>query len=231
VDEPVLAMNEVCKSFQDGAQTVWACRDVDLSVALGEVVVIEGPSGAGKSTLLMVAAGLIEADAGRVVVEGQGVTGRSERGRAGVRLESLGVVHQEYLLVEEFDATENVMLPLEARRWPADAARQEAARCLDLVGLDGLGARRPHQLSGGQRQRVGIARAIAGNKRLLLADEPTGALDSQTSAAVFGVLRTIADRGAAVVLASHNPQSLLIADRVCHMQDGSLDLKLDPKRE
>jgi putative ABC transport system ATP-binding protein len=223
----VLHLESVSKRYVDGTESVWACRMVDLSLGEGELVLVRGPSGAGKSTLLLAAAGLVEVDSGVVVVDGTRVTDASEAERARLRLERVGVVFQDYLLVEEYSAEENVLLPLEARGWAARRARDEARQWLDAVGLDGLARRRPAELSGGQRQRVAIARALAGDKRLILADEPTGSLDSHASADILALLRKLADNGAAVVLASHDPEAATVADHTFVMRDGILAYQND----
>lgn len=216
-------MQQLSKSYVDGPTLVKACDDVTLSVKAGEFCLVRGPSGSGKSTMLLACAGLVAADAGTVVVDGRPITDTSERERAAIRLGHVGVVFQDFLLVEEFSAVNNVLLPLEARAWSDEAARAEAERWLSAVGIGHLGDRMPGQLSGGQRQRVGIARALAGGRRLILADEPTGALDSTSSREVFELLAQLATDGVAVVLASHDPQASDLAHRTFVMTDGRLD--------
>lgn len=216
-------MQQLSKSYVDGPTLVKACDDVTLSVKAGEFCLVRGPSGSGKSTMLLACAGLVAADAGTVVVDGRTITDTSERERAAIRLSHVGVVFQDFLLVEEFSAVNNVLLPLEARAWSDEAARAEAERWLSAVGIGHLSDRMPGQLSGGQRQRVGIARALAGGRRLILADEPTGSLDSTSSREVFQLLAQLATDGVAVVLASHDPQASDLAHRTFVMTDGRLD--------
>jgi putative ABC transport system ATP-binding protein len=146
----------------------------------------------------------------------------SQNQRADVRLNDIGVVFQDHNLIPEFDALENVSLPLRARGVPAREALREAQERLDQVGLAKLGQRFPRQLSGGQQQRVGIARALTGGKRILLTDEPTGSLDATNSASIFTLLRELADAGVCVVVASHDPHVLSVATRTVTMIDGKL---------
>lgn len=216
-------MQRLTKTYVDGPDVVRACDGVTLSVNAGELCLVRGPSGSGKSTMLLACAGLVAADEGTIMVNGRAVSGASEKERAAVRLDHIGVVFQDFLLVEEFCAMDNVLLPLEARGLSDREARREAGRWLDAVGLGALTDRMPDQLSGGQRQRVGIARALAGGRRVVLADEPTGALDSVSSKEVFSLLARLADDGVAVVLASHDPQAAEVADRTFVMTDGRLD--------
>jgi putative ABC transport system ATP-binding protein len=203
-------------------ETVWAVRDVSLTARGGEFILISGASGSGKTTLLNLIAGLDRPEQGVVRVAGIDVTSLDDTGRALLRLERVGVVFQEHRLIEEFTAVENVALPLEARGVGTGIALERAAEALLRVGLDRLGARRPDQLSGGQRQRVGIARALVGGRRVLLADEPTGSLDSKTSLEIFGLFRELCDQGVLVVLCSHDPRSASFVDRHVEMVDGEL---------
>lgn len=201
-------------------ETVAALDGVTVDARAGEVLLLFGPSGSGKSTLLGVLGGLQRLDAGTMVVDGQVVSDWSDEQLAHLRLTQVGIVFQDNNLIPEFTASENVELPIRATGTDRAAAQSEARTLLALVGLAGLENRMPVQLSGGQRQRVGIARALAGGRRILLADEPTGSLDSANSAAVFGLLRQLADRGVTVVVASHDPEARGYADQVVSLQDG-----------
>jgi putative ABC transport system ATP-binding protein len=221
-----LEVTGVSRSFVSAAETVWAVRDVSLTAEAGDLVLVSGASGSGKSTLVNLIAGLDRPDSGRIVVAGTDVTQLDEAGATRLRLEQVGVVFQEHRLIEEFTAAENVALPLQARGAPQRDALAQAAGLLGRVGLDGLERRRPDQLSGGQRQRVGIARALAGERTVILADEPTGSLDSATSLEVFGVLRELCDQGVLVVLCSHDPRAAGFADRRFEMVDGALSRAL-----
>lgn len=219
-DGPAVALSGVTRTFQTSAETVHAVRDADLAILAGTFACVFGASGSGKSTLLNLIAGLDSATRGSVVVLGTAMDALNEDGRARLRLEHVGVVFQDDNLIEEFTAGENVALPLEVlgarQAEAASVARAQLAR----VGLDGLGRRLPAQLSGGQRQRVGIARALVGRRSLLLADEPTGALDSANSRALFALLRSLADEGTTVILATHEPLARAYADRIFEMVDG-----------
>jgi putative ABC transport system ATP-binding protein len=221
-DERRLEASGVTRSFVSKAETVWAVRDVSLTARPGELVLVSGASGSGKSTLVNLIAGLDRPDCGRITVAGIDVTALDEAGRTRLRLEQVGVVFQEHRLIDEFTAAENVALPLQARGVPAVEALREAAGLLARVGLAGLERRRPYQLSGGQRQRVGIARALAGDRRVVLADEPTGSLDSATSLEVFSLLRRLCDEGVLVVLCSHDLGARAFADHHLEMVDGTL---------
>jgi len=197
-----------------------ALDSVDLHVAAGEFVALFGASGSGKTTLLNVIAGLQELNSGYVHVCGHAVHRLSESDRAHMRLTDVGVVFQDNNLIPEFTALENIMLPLRARGWSAAEATAQAEEMLGTVGLERLGRRMPAQLSGGQKQRVGIARAVVGGRKVLLADEPTGALDSETSRDVFALLRALSEQGVAVVVASHDPLVIEHASHVITIRDG-----------
>jgi putative ABC transport system ATP-binding protein len=215
-----LTLNDVSRCFAASPEPVWAVRDASFSVDAGSFVCLVGASGAGKSTLLNVIAGLDSATSGTILVDDTDVGALSEEQRARLRLERVGVVFQDHNLIEEFTACENVMLPLEVLGVRVAEARDRAEAELDRVGLDGLGERYPAQLSGGQRQRVGIARALVGGRRLLLADEPTGALDSVNSRALFELLRGLCDQGTTVLLGTHELMSQDFADTIYEMRDG-----------
>ncbi len=198
-----------------------ALGDVSLRIEPGEYVALLGASGSGKTTLLNVIGGLVLPTAGDVEVADQQVTGLGETDRARLRLNEIGIVFQDNNLIAEFTALENVMLPLRARGWSRQKADDASNRLLSDVGLKGLEGRKPAELSGGQKQRVGIARGLAGGRKVLLADEPTGALDSVSSRSVFELLKSIASDGVAVVVATHDPIVMGYASRVISMRDGS----------
>lgn len=222
-DAPVIEAANLVRAFQTGIETVTAVDRVSMTVRPGEFVCVYGASGSGKSTLLNLLAGLDVPDTGEVTIAGASINKLSESKRARLRLESVGVVFQEHNLLDELSAAENVMLPLLARRMARSDARGEAEAMLRLLGIESLASRRPREMSGGQRQRVGIARAFAGGRRVLLADEPTGALDAANSDALFAELRRLcSDAGFAVVVATHDPLARGHADRVLTMLDGTL---------
>lgn len=218
--ESILSITDVSRSYTSDAETVWAVRDANLTARAGEFVCVFGASGSGKSTLINIIAGLDSADFGEILVDAQDVARLDESERASMRLQTVGVVFQEFNLIEEFTAIENVTLPLEALGvGPTDAAGQAAIQ-MARVGLEGLEDRLPSQLSGGQRQRVGIARALVGDRRILLADEPTGSLDSAASVELFALLRELCDGGALAVVCSHDARCPEFADTVYEMVDG-----------
>ena len=221
--EQRLQLIGVSRCFRSDAETVWAVRDVSLTARGGELLLISGASGSGKTTLLNVVAGLDEPQQGVVRVAGHDVTSLDDTGRVRLRAELVGVVFQDHRLIDEFTAAENVALVLEACGRASAAAFEEAERTLLRVGLAGLSDRRPEQLSGGQRQRVGIARALVGDRCVLLADEPTGSLDSKASLEIFALLRSLSDDGVLVVLCSHDPRAAGFADRHFTMVDGSME--------
>ncbi|TDC73509.1 ABC transporter ATP-binding protein [Micromonospora sp. KC606] len=217
---PVLDLRNVHRTHGSGGAAVHALRGVSLTVAPGELVAVMGPSGSGKSTLLTLAGGLDSPTAGEVLVEGAslGVLDRQELAR--LRRRRIGYVFQDLNLLGSLTAAENVALPLELDGVGVRAARRAALAALAEVGLTGLGGRFPDQMSGGQQQRVAIARALVGERRLVLADEPTGALDSQTGEAVLHLLRRRVDAGAAGVLVTHEARHAGWADRVVFLRDG-----------
>jgi putative ABC transport system ATP-binding protein len=216
----VLELSQVSKSYGEGAATVQALRDVDLVVRAGELVAIMGPSGSGKSTLLTIAGTLEDATSGRVSVDGQDASAMSRNDRARLRRRSIGYVFQDFNLLPGLTAAENVSLPLELDGMKSRAARKAALAALDELGLVTEADRYPDELSGGERQRVAIARAVVGDRRLLLADEPTGALDSVNGEGVMRLMRSACKRGVAGVLVTHDAQLASWADRVVFLRDG-----------
>jgi putative ABC transport system ATP-binding protein len=209
------------RSFHSGIETIRAVDGVDLDVPFGQMICIYGASGSGKSTLLNLIAGLDVPDEGEIAIGDLTLTGMSDRQRARVRLEHVGVVFQENNLIDEFTGGENVFIPLLAAGLPMPMARSAAEDALGSVGIRDLFDRRPGQMSGGQRQRVGIARALAGSRIVLVADEPTGALDSATSAALFELVASLChERGVTALVATHDPLARDYADSVLTMRDG-----------
>lgn len=199
-----------------------ALRGVDLSLLPGETVCLFGASGSGKSTLLNVLAGLDVPDAGRVAVAGVDVVRASEAERTALRLRSVGMVFQDSNLVAQFTAAENVELILRCQG--ASGPRRQAVALLGALGVGELADRRPSDMSGGQRQRVGIARALAGDRQVILCDEPTGALDRANSRALFELLRDLArEKQVGVLVATHDREAAEFADRVVTMVDGRVE--------
>jgi putative ABC transport system ATP-binding protein len=212
----------VSKSYGEGPTLVRALCDVDLSVQVGELVAIMGPSGSGKSTLLTIAGTLEEVSSGEVLVGGQRVSNMSRNDRARLRRRSIGYVFQDFNLLAGLTAAENVSLPLELDGTKASAARAIALTALEELGLTDRAEHYPDQLSGGESQRVAIARAVVGDRRLLLADEPTGALDSVNGEAVMRLVRGACKRGVAGVVVTHDAQLASWADRIVFLRDGRL---------
>lgn len=218
----MLQADGLTKRYVTAAETVHAVDDVSIVLSAGEFVCLHGTSGSGKSTLLHLLAGLTEADSGRVLVDGVDMVTAGVSERARIRRTTMGVVFQRDNLIDEFTAWENVALPLEITGVLGGSARAQAEEMLALVGVGDLAGRRPAELSGGQRQRVGIARALAGGRRLLLADEPTGALDSVSSRALFKLFTELAGDGVALLVVSHDPECRSWATRSLEMVDGRL---------
>ncbi|WP_405434606.1 ABC transporter ATP-binding protein [Micromonospora sp. NBC_00617] len=222
MDDAVLELRAVHRTHGSGPAAVHALRGVSLVVRPGELVAVMGPSGSGKSTLLALAGGLDRPTRGDVRVEGQPLGALDRRGLAQLRRRRIGYIFQQLNLLGSLSALENVALPLELDGVGGRRARAAALAALTEVGLPALGDRFPDQLSGGQQQRVAIARALVGERRLVLADEPTGALDSQTGEAVLHLLRRRVEAGAAGILVTHEARHAGWADRVVFLRDGVL---------
>jgi putative ABC transport system ATP-binding protein len=216
----ILELRNATRVHGHGATEVRALAGVTLQVMPGELVAVMGPSGSGKSTLLSLAGGLDTPTTGEVYIEGKALSALSGARLAQLRRRSLGYVFQDLNLVPALTAVENVMLPLELDGERQGAARQTAKAALAEVDLADLADRFPDEMSGGQQQRVAIARALVGPRRLVLADEPTGALDSETGEAVLRVLRSRIDAGAAGLLVTHEARHAAWADRVVFLRDG-----------
>jgi putative ABC transport system ATP-binding protein len=215
-----LELRQVSKVYGSGPAEVHALRAVDLSVERGELVSIMGPSGSGKSTLLTIAGSLEEATSGEVLVDGTDLATVSRSDRARMRRRSIGYVFQDFNLLPGLKAIENVTLPLELDGVPSKAARTAAMEAMEELDVADRRDRYPDELSGGERQRVAIARAIVGDRELLLADEPTGALDSVNGEAIMRLLRAATHRGVAGVVVTHEAQLASWADRVVFLRDG-----------
>ena len=216
----VLQLRDVDRVHGEGETAVHALRGVSLTVRAGELVAVMGPSGSGKSTLLTLSGGLDQPTSGTVHVEGTDLASLGNKGRARIRRTSVGYVFQDFNLIPALTAVENVALPRELDGERASTARVAALAALDEVGIAGLAERFPDEMSGGQQQRVAIARAVIGERRLILADEPTGALDTETGEDILRLLRSRCDRGAAGVLVTHEARHAAWADRVVFLRDG-----------
>ena len=216
----VLQLDTVSRVHGTGANEVHALRSVSFSAHAGELVAVMGPSGSGKSTLLTLAGGLDQPTSGTVSIEGVDLGTLGAKGRARMRRTSIGYVFQDFNLIPALTALENVALPQELDGLRTAVARATARTALEEVGIAELGSRFPDEMSGGQQQRVAIARAIVGERRLILADEPTGALDTETGEDILRLLRSRCDAGAAGVLVTHEARHAAWADRVVFLRDG-----------
>jgi putative ABC transport system ATP-binding protein len=216
----VLELDTVTRVHGEGPTEVTALRAVSFAAYAGELVAVMGPSGSGKSTLLTLSGGLDTPTSGAVRVEGVDLATLGQKGRAAIRRTSVGYVFQDFNLIPALTAVENVALPRELDGAGARSARRAALAALEEVGIADLAHRFPDEMSGGQQQRVAIARAIVGGRRLVLADEPTGALDSETGEEILRLLRARCDAGAAGVLVTHEARHAAWADRVVFLRDG-----------
>jgi putative ABC transport system ATP-binding protein len=226
-----LEVENVVKSHISGTSVVLALRGMSLNLDAGELVAVMGPSGSGKSTLLNLAGGLDRATSGRVRVAGRDLAELSRSGLAALRRRRVGYVFQDYNLIPSLTAAENVALPLELEGVRSKAAAARAAVMLEAVGMPGLGDRFPANLSGGQQQRVAIARAVIGERALILADEPTGALDSETGEQILSLIRDKCAAGAAALLVTHDRNHARWADRVVTLRDGAVAEPGEPSNQ
>ena len=218
----VLELRSISKVYGRGAAEVQALRDVSLIVAAGEMVAVMGPSGSGKSSLLTIAGTLEEPTSGAVLIDGKDTLRMSGGARSRLRRRTIGYVFQDFNLLPGLTAAENVSLPLELDGTSMRKAHLTAIGALDGLGLADRAGRFPDQLSGGERQRVAIARAVVGERSLLLADEPSGALDSANGEGVMRLIHAACKRGVAAVVVTHDAQLASWADRVIFLRDGRL---------
>jgi putative ABC transport system ATP-binding protein len=215
-----LELRRVSKVYGVGPTEVHAISDIDLSVDRGSLVAVMGPSGSGKSTLLTIAGSLEEPTGGEVMIDGAALSKMSRNDKARLRRRSIGYVFQDFNLLAGLTAVENVSLPLELDGMSAKKARLAGTAVLDELGLADRSTHYPDELSGGERQRVAIARAVVGQRHLLLADEPSGALDSTNGEAVMRMILSACKRGVAAVVVTHDAQLASWADRVVFLRDG-----------
>jgi putative ABC transport system ATP-binding protein len=224
----VLEMRQVSRTYGQGAAEVHALHDVDLTVHAGEMVAVMGPSGSGKSTLLTIAGALEDATSGEVRVLGHDLSRLSGTARARLRRRGIGYVFQDYNLLPGLTAAENVTLPLELDGVSMRRALLAALRALEELGLADRAGHLPDQLSGGERQRVALARAVVGQHQLLLADEPSGALDSGCGESVMRLILDSCQRGMAAVVVTHDPRLASVAHRVVSVKDGRITAQTGP---
>lgn len=221
--EPILSMRRLGKTHASGAQRVDALVNIDLDLMPGELVAVTGRSGSGKTTLLNMAGALDEPTSGEVIVAGQNLATLSKNELARVRRVAVGYVFQQFNLLPSLTAAENISLPLELDGMRPGEARLLAEKALEEVEMAGMADRYPDQLSGGEQQRVAIARGLIGPRSVLLADEPTGALDEATSESILKLLRSRCDAGAAALMVTHEPAYAAWADRVVRLRDGRIE--------
>ena len=222
MSQELLRLGGVSVQYGTGSTAVTALSGIDLTVDRGELVAVMGTSGSGKSTLLTVAGGLAVPTSGEVIVDGQWLSQLTPKRLAVLRRRSIGFVFQDFNLIGSLTAAENVALPLELDGWSRRRAAGPAAEALEAVELSDRAHHYPADLSGGQQQRVAIARAVVGGKSLILADEPTGALDSMTGEVVLKMLRARVDAGAGALLVTHDPKHASWADRIVRVRDGRI---------
>jgi putative ABC transport system ATP-binding protein len=220
---PLLQAIAVVRDYPSGDTTIHALRGVSMAADPGELVAVRGRSGSGKTTFLNILGGLDRPTSGRVIIDGHEVSSMSEDELVGVRRHSVAFIFQSFGLVPILSAAENVEIPLRLVRTDPRTRDARVRELLELVGLGGRAKHRPHELSGGEQQRVAIARALANRPRILLADEPTGQLDSETGHMIMLLLRDVVrTEGVTAVVATHDPVMLDVADRVLELRDGEL---------
>ncbi|HJQ28377.1 MAG TPA: ABC transporter ATP-binding protein [Rubrobacter sp.] len=223
-DGAIVEARDLEKTYEAGGITVRALRGVDLGIARGEIVAVMGPSGCGKTTLLNCLSGLDEFDGGEVVVGGESISGMSDRRRTRFRAQKMGFIFQTYNLIPVLSGVENVELPLLVAGTRPKQARRQALSALEMVGLSDQANKLPAQMSGGQQQRVTVARSLVNEPDIVWADEPTGALDSESSAVIMDLLvRLNREEGQTFVLVTHDISVALSAHRLVRMRDGLIE--------
>ncbi|SHE99631.1 putative ABC transport system ATP-binding protein [Desulfacinum infernum DSM 9756] len=213
-------LEKVSRTYTTGDMVVWALRQVDLTIEPGEFVAVMGPSGSGKTTLMNILGCLDVPSSGRYLLAGKDVTAMDDDELSRMRSEHIGFIFQSFHLLPYATALENVLLPTLYLDRPPDGRKKRALELLSLVGLEDRANFRPSQLSGGQQQRVAIARALMNDPELVLADEPTGALDTATAAGIMRLLSSLNERGKTIVVVTHDPEVAAYARRVIRMRDG-----------
>ena len=222
MSEPIIVVDNIHKSYLMGKEAVPALRGVSLEIQKGEFVCLMGPSGSGKTTLLNVVGGLDEPSRGHLIVDGQNLVSLNENELARLRLDKMGFIFQNYNLLSNFTAQENVEAPMVLANVPRKERQERAMHLLERVGLGDRVHHYPSELSGGQQQRVAIARALANNPPILIGDEMTGDLDSETGFAIMRLIKELNEEGMTIVFVTHDPRMAEFAGRVVELQDGKL---------
>jgi putative ABC transport system ATP-binding protein len=222
MSEPIIVVENIHKSYLMGKEAVPALRGVSLDIYPGDFVCLMGPSGSGKTTLLNILGGLDEAGRGHVIVDGENLVSLSENKLAELRLSKMGFIFQNYNLLANFTAQENVEAPMVLAKSKRNERKERAAALLDKVGLGDRKHHYPSELSGGQQQRVAIARALANDPPILIADEMTGDLDSETGFAIMELVKSLNDEGMTIIYVTHDPRMAGFAKRVIELQDGKI---------
>jgi putative ABC transport system ATP-binding protein len=221
--QPILEASDLVREYPSGDATIRALRGIDLTASPGQLLAVRGRSGSGKTTLLNLLGGLDRPTSGRVLIDGVEISAMSEEQLVDIRRRSVAFIFQSFGLVPILSAAENVEIPLRLVRAEPRGRDARVRELLELVGLGGRAKHRPHELSGGEQQRVAIARALANRPRILLADEPTGQLDSETGHVIMLLLRDVVrTEGVTAIVATHDPVMLDVADRIVELRDGEL---------
>jgi putative ABC transport system ATP-binding protein len=221
--QPILEASDLVREYPSGDATIRALRGIDLTASPGQLLAVRGRSGSGKTTLLNLLGGLDRPTSGRVLIDGVEISAMSEEQLVDIRRRSVAFIFQSFGLVPILSAAENVEIPLRLVRAEPRGRDARVRELLELVGLAGRAKHRPHELSGGEQQRVAIARALANRPRILLADEPTGQLDSETGHVIMLLLRDVVrTEGVTAIVATHDPVMLDVADRIVELRDGEL---------
>ncbi|GAA2829092.1 ABC transporter ATP-binding protein [Kitasatospora paracochleata] len=222
-DQPMVVVEDLRRSFGSGAQAVHALRGVSFEAHRGRLTALKGRSGSGKTTLLNLVGGLDAPSGGRILLDGTDLAGLDEEGRLAMRRDRIGFVFQSFGLLPVLTAAENIGVPMRLRRLPTAEREERVRTLLALVGLADHANQRPGELSGGQQQRVAIARALANEPALIIADEPTGQLDSETGHAVMELLRAVVrSEGVTALVATHDPNLMELSDQIVELKDGRL---------